>query len=58
MPVHHMKGKPAASTYVWEKGGVKIVPLTPGHPVFHVFIDYVPFWQPQSPLKIWPHFWN
>ena len=25
MPVHHVKGQPAASTYVREKGGVKIV---------------------------------
>ena len=24
MPVHHLKGQPAASTYVREKGGVKI----------------------------------
>ena len=23
MPVHHMKGQPAASIYVWRKGGVK-----------------------------------
>ena len=31
MPVHHVKGQPAASTYVREKGGVKIIldPWTP-----------------------------
>ena len=37
MPVHHVKGQPAASTYVRKKGGL-LFTLIVGHPVIETFV--------------------
>ena len=42
MPVHHVKGQPAASTYVREKGGVK-KPVDPWTPCITPCNWFLPF---------------